>query len=879
MPYRKALRQYRKKKSEEFIPDSASDPTSDDYAPLGEPEESDDEIWLRSVKDDPLQFVLDAFPWGEAHNDLALHEGPDEWQKKVLTDIGEGLLTINQAIRIARASGHGIGKALGSSEPVLTPFGWREIKTIKRGDLVATVDGTFTKVIGVYPQGERDLFKVTLDDGCGVVVDGDHLWETTTRGERKHGKLGNIHTTREIAATLTFPNGPNDGLNHCLPTMEAIAHETAMLPIEPYLLGFWLGDGTGVGRIGVHLAGKVAALAAMSGGNVLRPQPSRSVPYYGVTPKGIGVGLRQLGLANHKSRDKFIPRIYLHASKAQRTALLQGLLDTDGTLSSTGAGVTFDSMSLHLADGISELVRSLGGVARRGEKRAMLNGRDYGTCYRVFISLPKGLSPFRIPEKANLYKPQWGHINSGRVTKRFIKSVESVGRGEAICIRVAHPSHLFITRDHIVTHNTALVAWIILWAMSTMRDARIIVTANTEVQLRTKSWPELGRWHRLSRVRGMFTFMATALYSSNKEYEKTWRCDAITWSEARPEAFAGLHNQGKRIVIIFDEASWIPDIIWETTEGALTDKDTQIIWCAFGNPTRNTGRFRECFNRFRDRWNHEQIDSRTVRISNKDQLKRWQTDYGEDSDFFRVRVRGQFPRVSSMQFIPTQLAEDAMKSDREVEVTWMDPLIIGVDVARYGDNRSVICFRRGRDARTIPWIVLQGVNTMTLAGRVAQLALELKPDAIFVDEGGVGGGVVDRLQMLHIPCIPVNFGAHADYAVPSVDGRVTYRNKATEMWGSLRSWLPGGMIPNDPDLLDELISREYGFTTIDGKDAIVLESKMDMRSRNVVSPDKSDAIALTFAFPVGLSDHRAQLTGKPTHQFDYDPMATAYQAR
>lgn len=427
--------------------------------------------------------------------------------------------------------------------------------------------------------------------------------------------------------------------------------------------------------------------------------------------------------------------------------------------------------------------------------------------------------------------------------------------------------------------KSAVVAWTTIWALSTMCDTRIVITANTEVQLRTKTWPEIGRWLRLSRVRSMFVYMATAVYSANKEYEKTWRADAITWSESRPEAFAGLHNQGKRIVVVMDEGSWIPDIIWETTEGALTDKDTQIIWCAFGNPTRNTGRFKECFGRFRDRWDHQQIDSRDVKITNKEQIKRWQADYGEDSDFFRVRVRGMFPRVSSMQFIPTQLVEEAMKDERVAEVTFLDPLVIGVDVARFGNDASVICFRRGRDARSIPWIVLQGVNTMTLAGRVAQLALELKPDGIFVDEGGVGGGVVDRLQMLRIPCIPVNFGAHADYAVPNSEGRITYRNKATEMWGAMRTWMAGAMLPNDPELMDELITREYGYTTIDGKDAIVLESKHDMRNRNVASPDRADALCLTFAFPIGLSDHKAQWSGKPTHQIDYDPMAQAYQAR
>ena len=114
-----------------------------------------------------------------------------------------------------------------------------------------------------------------------------------------------------------------------------------------------------------------------------------------------------------------------------------------------------------------------------------------------------------------------------------------------------------------------------------------------------------------------------------------------------------MHNQGKRIIALFDEASSIPDVIWETTEGALTDKDTEIIWGVFGNPTRNTGRFRECFagGRFQHRWQPRQVDSRTARLTNKEEIAEWINDYGEDSDFVRVRVKGIFPRAGSMQFV------------------------------------------------------------------------------------------------------------------------------------------------------------------------------------------------------------------------------------
>ncbi len=196
--------------------------------------------------------------------------------------------------------------------------------------------------------------------------------------------------------------------------------------------------------------------------------------------------------------------------------------------------------------------------------------------------------------------------------------------------------------------KSALVAWLTLWAMATHADTRGIVTANTESQLRTKTWPELSKWSRMCICRHWFKLTATALHAVQPGHERTWRIDAVSWSEKTTEAFAGLHNAGKRILVVFDEASALPDAVWETMEGALTDEGTEILWFAFGNPTRNSGRFRECFGRFRHRWAARQVDSRTVAITNKEQIASWVADYGEDSDFVRVRVKGEFPRAGTL---------------------------------------------------------------------------------------------------------------------------------------------------------------------------------------------------------------------------------------
>lgn len=421
--------------------------------------------------------------------------------------------------------------------------------------------------------------------------------------------------------------------------------------------------------------------------------------------------------------------------------------------------------------------------------------------------------------------------------------------------------------------KSALVAWIIIWAISTFEDTKGVVTANTENQLKTKTWAEVSKWHRLFIARDLFKMTATALFANDPLHERTWRIDMVPWSERNTEAFAGLHNQGKRILVVFDEGSAIPDLIWEVTEGALTDRDTQIIWAAFGNPTRNKGRFRECFSggKFAHRWQADAIDSRTVPITNKEQIQRWVDDYGEDSDFVRIRVRGVFPRVDAESFIPYELANNAI--EREI-VMQSGAIVLGVDVGRFGDDPSVIYPRCGRDAITRPIEVYYGLDTMTFAGKVAATFMRVHATICMVDSGGVGGGVVDRLRQLQIPVIEVDFGSKADEF--NSDG-TKYANKRAEIWGAMRDWLRGGSIPNistgeNISFIDELIAPTFA---LNKAEAIQLESKKEMRSRGVPSPNVADALACTFAYPsfeyVPAPGDEASV--KPTVMPDYDPFA------
>lgn len=407
---------------------------------------------------------------------------------------------------------------------------------------------------------------------------------------------------------------------------------------------------------------------------------------------------------------------------------------------------------------------------------------------------------------------------------------------------------LAVTSGHGIG-KSALVAILLLWAISTMPDTKGVVTANTENQLKTKTWAEVAKWYRLFIAKDMFVMTATALLAVDPDRQKTWRIDMVPWSEKNTEAFAGLHNAGKRIIVIFDEASAIPDIIHEVTEGALTDKDTQIIWAMFGNPTRNTGRFREAHEggKFAHRWKHRAVDSRTVSFTNKDQINRWIEDRGEDSDFVRIRVRGMFPRVDSESFISYSDIREAMgrvwiKQPPEMRY------LIGVDVGIRGDN-SCVYPRRGLDARSILPDVFKEENTRVIAQRTASMFHKTGAIMVYVDEGGPGFGVVDSLRYMGIPVYPVNFGRKAlDYG----PANELYANMRAYLWGGMRHWIrTGGLLPEalpnvEVPLEDQLLAPTY---ELNGKEEILLESKRFMRSRGVASPDVADGLALTFTDP------------------------------
>jgi len=386
--------------------------------------------------------------------------------------------------------------------------------------------------------------------------------------------------------------------------------------------------------------------------------------------------------------------------------------------------------------------------------------------------------------------------------------------------------------------KSTVAAWLILWGISTYEDTRGVITANTENQLRTKSWAELSKWHRLFIARHWFNLTATAIYSTEQEHERTWRIDQIPWSENKPEAFAGLHNKGKRIILLFDEASAVPDSIWKTSEGALTDEDTEIIWAVFGNPTRNTGRFRECWGQFRHRWKQWQLDIRKSHLVNQKQVQEWIDDLGIDSDWVRVHILGQFPKTSELQYIPTPLVEAARGRQIEAHKYNFAPKIIGVDMAWDGGDKIVIGIRQGLVFRILQTFLKNDDDTV-IGGAVAKWEDAEKADAVFIDLA-YGTGVYSFGKQTNRVWTLVAFGGASN--------TIGFANKRAEMWGKTKQWLKeGGCIPDDQELADDLTGPE-AYPRLSGD--IVLEPKKAMKKRGLASPDKGDCVALTFAHPV-----------------------------
>ena len=406
--------------------------------------------------------------------------------------------------------------------------------------------------------------------------------------------------------------------------------------------------------------------------------------------------------------------------------------------------------------------------------------------------------------------------------------------------------------------KSTMGAWIADWILSTRPYSIGTVTANTYQQLESRTWAAVLRWTRLCITSHWFHIRSKGIF--HRASPEDWKVVAQTCKEENAQSFAGQHARTSTSWYMFDEASHIPDKIWDVAQGGLTDGEP-MFFC-WGQPARNQGRFYEvCFGRMRERWNTRCIDSRQSRFTNKALIEEWIRDYGEDSDFVRVRVRGVAPRAGDLQFIDQDRVYAAQR--RTVAAFPDDPLVCGFDVSGGGQAWNVVWFRKGADARSIPPIAIPGEHSKERSGILARLAEVLSDKRtgrrvamMFVDSA-FGAPYVERLRAMGFDnVVEVNFGG------PSPDRHDS--NMRAYMWRRMKEWLDRGAIPADDTVLETDLTAPGSH--LNRSDQLVLESKEAMQKRGVASPDRGDALALTFAAHVQPVKDRAddqQIFGSP----------------
>ncbi|MFE3148452.1 PhoH family protein [Streptomyces sp. NPDC059218] len=371
------------------------------------------------------------------------------------------------------------GRAQPVFTNVLTPDGWRPIGDLRVGDLVIGSNGEPTPVLGVYPQGEKDIYRVTAQDGSWTLCCGEHLWTVRTASDKRRDKPWRVLETKEMIGNLRAAHARR----YELPMLTApVSFPEREVPMDAYALGLLLGDGCLTGATTPSFATEDPELAEALEGSL----PGVSVRHKGgpdyvlnrVKAPGDVVtlenpvtrSLRELDLVGTRSHSKFVPDAYLYNSADIRLAVLQGLLDADGgpvTQADRTCRVQYSTASIMLRDDVIALVQSLGGVAytrrRAAEGRApgLAEGREVHHRYDahvVDIRLPEDIEPFRLARKAEKYRAAGG----GGRPMRFIDSIEPAGREEAVCIQVAAEDSLYVTQDYLLTHNTLNDAFIIL---------------------------------------------------------------------------------------------------------------------------------------------------------------------------------------------------------------------------------------------------------------------------------------------------------------------------------------------------------------------------------------------------------------------------------
>ena len=416
---------------------------------------------------------------------------------------------------------------------------------------------------------------------------------------------------------------------------------------------------------------------------------------------------------------------------------------------------------------------------------------------------------------------------------RMVIGVEPSEQQSEVLRALAKPGAKVTVSSGHGTGKSTLLAWAVLRFVSLFANCKVPCTAPTSHQLEDVLWAELAKWHERMQPWWREQIVVDSKRVHLKGKRETQFAVARTARRENPEALQGFHAEN--LLFVADEASGIHDNIFEVAQGALSTEHARVIMTA--NPTQTSGYFFQSHHKMKARWTRFTLSCLDSPLVGQEYIDDMRDSYGEESDQYRVRVLGLFPNASIRQLITRDLCDAASTVKMNPSQYSFAPKVLGVDVAWEGDDRSALFLRQGLRAQLLgEW---HTIDNMTFGGIIDQAWHKHQVDACFIDVGW-GTGVIDFLRSISRDPIPVNFGGKSISA--------EYVNKRTEMWCELKKWLEsGGQIPDNKDLIEDLVGPEYSFASNGRKS---LERKVDMKKRGFCSPDLADALALTFAAPV-----------------------------
>lgn len=752
--------------------------------------------------------------------------------------------------RVAVHSCHAVGKGLALDTPLPTPTGWTTMGEVQVGDILYDESGQWTRVTYVSPVRYRPCYRVTFTDGSEITCDDEHLWTILPRSQRQmHRCDARWSECWDYAKTLSAAElaqrdpASRDGV----PVAQAIVGVQTELPIPPYWLGAWLGDGHErslticAGEQSVEVLERCSALWPHDTVNVDSRTGvlSRRWTHNGSRSRL----LRDLGLY----RNKHIPTAYLRAPYEDRLELLRGLMDTDG---SSGTSCSIGVTSKQLALDIFELVTSLGWRAHWRERTGLKTKNvKRQTLYCVTFSVPRGdPCPFHLQHKVDAWRPC-----TPKSTIRTIKSIKSVESVPTKCITVDSPRALYLAgRSMIPTHNTFTSALITAWWIDTHPPgtAFVVTTAPTGPQVKALLWREINRLHSSAQLPGRVNL--TEWYVGN-ELVALGRKP----SEYNASAFQGIHAM--YVLVILDEACGIPKVLWTAAETIASNEHSKIL--AVGNPDSNDGEFAQKCDptsgwktihigyRHTPNFTGEAVSEhlRNVLIS-PTWVEERRLDWTDESALFQSKVEGLFPRKDADPNVVAPLS--FVSPCRFLDLPEGEPVEGGIDIGAGGD-RTVIVERRGPRVGRVK--AFRSNDPMATVGQLVDCINEWGLQRVKVDVIGVGYGLAGRLRELSMKHNPTGDWTHTaevvgvNFAEKSAYPK-RFFNKRAEVWWTigreysrLQTWDLSSL---DDDAIGELTAPKYEIVDSQGK--IKIESKAEVIKRLGRSPDVADALLLAF---------------------------------